>query len=310
MTTVLHIGLPKTGTTYLQEWAKLNRETLLQNGIGVLSSEASHRLATASITDPEIIARADVIAINQACSLTEAMDEIKHLGGEANLVSSEYFFTCEPSQVRAAMDDAGVSVAKIICFLRRQDRACAAGYAQEVKALGSSKRIADYGDPVYTHLLDWNDLHDQWEKAFPDAKIIFENYDACRRGGAPLLQTFMAAIEATADDAVDVPVRVNESLSAHLTELARMMNENGQRFDLQLLLEIQSKTKLPPFDFDKKVTRLFQEIYLPGNLKLAERFPGKFEDFCDDMWIPSGIDLTDKLDAKQQEAIIRYVALP
>ncbi len=309
MTAVLHIGLPKTGTTYLQEWLKLNKDRLRQNGLAVLSSAASHRLAAASLRNPAFTSRPDIMAIIRDCQMPEAVEELNGCRGESTVISSEYFFHCNPTDVKNTMDRVGVSVTKIICFLRRQDRLCASGYAQEVKSLGLAKRVADYGAVSYEPLLDWNHLHEEWTKAFPLADLVFQNFDSCGRNGS-LVETFQASIGAS-EIGTDYPSeRVNESLSAHLTELTRMMNEKRLTFDLNRLMEVHKKTKLAPFSFNKAITKAFEIIYLPSNQLLAKRYPQKFDDFGTDGWQPNGIDMTDKLDAEQQADILfRYVSV-
>ncbi|NKL63359.1 hypothetical protein [Rhizobium leguminosarum] len=308
MSVVLHIGLPKTGTTYLQEWLKLNNDKLRQSGVAVLSSAAAHRLAAASLTDSSLSSRADVLAIERDCTLPQAAKEMHDYVGHVRVVSSEYFFHCDPSDVRVTMDALGVSVSSIICYVRRQDRVCASGYAQEVKALGLAKRIADYGEVSYNPLLDWNQLYEKWETAFPSAAIIFENFESCVANGT-LVKTFRASIGATEVETFNLPERVNQSLSAHLTEFARILNEKRSAYDLDRLMDIQGRTKLPPFAFDQATTQLFERIYLPTNQLLAKRFPLKFEEYCTSGWRPNGIDMTDRLDAEQQADILfRYVS--
>ncbi|NKM54609.1 hypothetical protein GFL21_08755 [Rhizobium anhuiense] len=308
MHVVLHIGLPKTGTTYLQEWLKLNSDKLRQSGVAVLSSVAAHRLAAASLMDSPLSSRADVVAIERDCTLPQAAKEVQDCLGHVTVISSEYFFHCDPSDVRATMEALGASVSKIICYLRRQDRVCASGYAQEVKALGLAKRVADYGEVSYEPLLDWNRLYEKWETAFPCATVTFENFESCVANGT-LVETFRASIGAAEVETFDLPERVNESLSAHLTEFARMLNEKRTAYDLDRLMDIQSRTKLPPFAFDQTTTRMFETIYLATNQLLTKRFPLKFDEYCISGWRPDGIDMTDRLGPEQQADILfHYVS--
>jgi hypothetical protein len=310
MRTILHIGLPKTGSTYLQEWLKLNKEKLHQSGIAILSSPAAHRLAVASLNDPTLDGRLDVMEIKGQCELADAIGEVKAKGDDVLVISSEYFYHCNPLAVRDLIDHAGGdTVISVTCFLRRQDRLCASGYVQEVKALGLSKRIPDYGPVPYTSFLDWNNLYETWSEAFA-CPIKFENFDACGADGE-LVSTFKRAIGIQHLDTEDLPWRVNEGLSAHLTEFARMMNERAISFDFDLMMKVEQKTALPKFSFDQHVTEMFEEIYRPSNSLLAQRFPGRFDDYSTSGWQPSGIDMTDKLDAEQQARIlVHFVSLP
>lgn len=309
MPAILHIGLPKTGTTYIQEWLKLNSDVLSEVGIATLSSLSSHRLATASMEDSKISSRADVMEIERQWQLREALQELTSCGQRTTLVSSEYFFHCNPDDVKTLLDSAAVPVSKIVCFLRRQDRISASGYAQEVNHLGSYKRVTEYGDVKYEEPLDWNNLHEKWTNAFPLAEIVLENFDACQATDS-LVDTFRIAIGISHLKTKDLATHVNKSLSADLTELARMMNETGAPFHFDRMLEIERHTELPRFSFAPPITRMFEAVYGASNLLLAQKFPLRFDDFCATNWQPAGIDMTDKLDSRRlADILIDFISL-
>ncbi len=303
MKAILHIGLPKTATTYLQEWLKLNRTRLSAHGIAAISSESSHRLAAASISDAALSERQDVAGIKTNQSLHDAINELQNCGANSAVISSEYFFHCDPADVQKVMAVTGVPVGKIICYIRRQDRISASGYAQEVKALGLARRVADYGRIEYTPLLDWDRLFSAWQEIFPAAEVAFHNFDICGANGS-LLDIFRAEIGDTDDDVLMLPERINESLSANLTELVRMMNERQRRSDLSKLMEIQKKTTFAPFSFNEQTTQLFELAYLQCNQSLAARFPERFGDFGHHGWRPNGVDMTDRLGVEDMTRIL------
>lgn len=304
MTVILHIGLPKTGTTYLQEWLKLNRGRLAQEGISAISSAASHRLAAATLSDPALCDRADVVTLRETISLPSAIEEIRSCGSEQSpVISSEYFFHCDPADVARTMEAIGIPVSKILCFVRRQDRISASGYAQEVKTLGMTMRISDYPGISYTPFLDWNNIAETWQKSFPSANTAFHNFDACSADGS-LLDIFRSEIGDFGAEPLMLTERVNESLSAHLTEFVRMMNEKQQRTSLSRLMEIQKGTNYPPYSFDQRFTQMFENTYIQSNKTLADRFPGRFDDFCEPGWRPTGIDMTDKLGPEEIARIL------
>ncbi|MDP9837912.1 hypothetical protein J2T09_002672 [Neorhizobium huautlense] len=303
MTVILHIGLPKTGTTYLQEWLSLNRERLAQDGISAISSESSHRFAAEALSDPALCKRSDVVAIRETSTFDFAIEELRNCGEQSSVISSEYFFHCDPTLVADMMKAIGNPVSKILCFVRRQDRISASGYAQEVKTLGMTTRISDYSEVSYTPFLDWNNIAETWQQAFPLADIAFHNFDACSANGS-LLDIFRSEIGDVGAEPLMLTERVNESLSAHLTEFVRMMNEKRQRTSLSRLMEIQKGTNYPPYSFDQRFTQLFEETYIQSNRALADRFPNRFDEFCEPGWRPTGIDMTDKLGPEEIARIL------
>ncbi len=152
----LHIGLPKTGTTYLQEWLKLNSAVLAKAGLNVVPSLSAHRLAVATLGE-ELSRRPDIVDICSQVSLEQALADAACDGA---IISSEYFSLASPEQVQELFQTVGLSVSKTIAYLRRQDILSSAGYAQEIKALGTTHEI---GDVIYTDALDWMLLRQSWK---------------------------------------------------------------------------------------------------------------------------------------------------
>jgi hypothetical protein len=65
-TLTLHIGLPKTGTTYIQGWLQARRAALADVGVWVPArSIFAHRLACEFIADTRRAARGDVVHIKE-----------------------------------------------------------------------------------------------------------------------------------------------------------------------------------------------------------------------------------------------------
>jgi hypothetical protein len=292
LSVILHIGVPKTGSTYLQEWLALNAQILAESGVTAISSAAAHRFGVEAFGNEGNGHRSDIAAIRDSCGLEEAIAEVQAAGNGVAVISSEYFHTCPPARVKEIFDGAALEVTKILCFLRRQDRLCASGYAQEVKALGLSTRLTD---AVYTDLLDWNVLLETWQSAFPDASVVFENFDKCRAESS-LVTRFKQAIGIDGIHTDDPQFVSNPSLSAEMTELARLLNERQKSYDLKRLFEIQRHRQFTPFSFNKKLTAQFEELFRPSNERFAKRFPGSFDDYALPGWQPNGKDMTDQLD--------------
>ena len=103
-----HIGLPKTGTTYLQDALWLNRDELRARGLLLPGrSRRRHLLASLDLReDPTLVDRpGDIRAPWQ-----ELATEVAAWSGDA-VISHEFFAAAAPHQIRRALDDlAGAEV--------------------------------------------------------------------------------------------------------------------------------------------------------------------------------------------------------
>lgn len=272
----LHIGLPKTGTSYLQRLMVKHRAKLVAAGVWVTGHPVhAHRLAIESITDERRAAQADVRNI-RATDLAAAEAELKRGLEDPHfrrlVVSSEYFFEADPAKVRtrfAALTDAPV---RIIVFLRRQDRLIESGYNQEVKAMGHREAPRT---PVYTPRLDWSLVLGAWADSFDAANVTAIGYDKAAAQNA-VVERFFQALGIPAPKGFDDPDRtVNESLPADLLEFKRIANTFGE-FGLQSWLyeAVAQGTWAGRFRFSREMATRFLELYAESNRATVERFLG------------------------------------
>jgi len=277
-TLTLHIGLPKTGTTYIQGWLRTRRAALAERGIFVPARDIfPHRLACEFIGDARRAARADVVHIRQT-PFAAALDDLAGALRDARvghcIVSSEYFFEAEPSLVAALRQAAPDMDIRIIAFLRRQDRIIESGYNQEVKAMGITNKIA-LG--AYQKRLDWLQLFEDWAAAFGEANVTLVNFDTVARAGGVLAEFCRAAglpaeLAAGADDRAR-----NESLPADLLEFKRLANmlagSAGKDAPVEDFLARAMEAGIggPPFRFAPEAARAHLAHYAQSNRALATR---------------------------------------
>jgi hypothetical protein len=292
--TVLHIGVPKTGTTFLQYWLARNERSLLQDGIASLSLLSAHKLAVECIADYAMSQRSDVLWLKQAKPLVHVLDECARLSSarEARtlIISSEYFTVASPTAAKTLLNRYAGPISKVIVYLRRQDHYAASYYSQVVKALGESKTFGQVGETIYTKNLDWNKLVSVWREAFPHAVVVARNYEQ-RRAGNALLQDFLDLIGCPLKEFEDSPVRDNPTLDSERTEVARILNERAQPFNLEHLLRIQAQDPKPPFGLSAEMTSAFESEYRRSNEALSKAFPGEFDDWPNQGWSPRGLDM-------------------
>jgi len=314
--TALHIGIAKTGTTYLQNWLQRHRAPLLERGVYVPTSPMhAHRLAVEFIIDEARRSRDDIQAILRT-PLSEAVDQLKRMQDAAAhtiILSSEYFWLGKPHRMLPFFRDHGVPVQTVIAYVRRQDRLIEAGYNQEVKAM---KLSAPLGDHRYINLYDWSELHATWSAGIPAAQIKLRNYDPLAATGG-LLRDFLTQIDQglrsqfSDDDFVDGD-RANASLPADLLEFKRLLNA-ADLADMMPAFErayrAQAKTLLSFRMSPERQRRCFEE-YVRCNEMLADKFPGQsFEEYADfNAWNTSpGADLTHQLSAEWVVQLLKAV---
>ena len=123
---LLHAGLPKTGTTTVQNWLVENAPLLRAEGIFTpAKSQSTHRLAIEGVISRKRRAQPDFRPI-----MTLRMDEVRReIEGAARdaaisriVLSSEYFSIAEPLLVKWLLSQMSLSEVTVIFVLRRQDR--------------------------------------------------------------------------------------------------------------------------------------------------------------------------------------------
>ncbi len=163
----LHIGVPKTASTYIQNFLRENRLKLAEHGVFVPTKPIyPHRLATFFLTSDYWRARPDVIEIEKTPFDTALLDarqcfddpRCRHL-----IISSEYFYYVDPAHAVAKLRDVfGPELElKVIVYIRDQASLILSGDNQDVKRLA---KTAPRPTPHYSTMYDWRALLDLWSE--------------------------------------------------------------------------------------------------------------------------------------------------
>ncbi|BCH07962.1 hypothetical protein MesoLj131c_22200 [Mesorhizobium sp. 131-3-5] len=292
---ILHIGLAKTGTTFLQNWLRYNSFILRQAGFHVAPDMASHQVAGSLVQDVSRRAMGDIIFLANLPDQRETLFSFDLV----SIISSEFFYICNPLHVAEYFKKEGVDVVMIVCVLRRQDILAASGYAQDVKSLGRSDIVTG---AAYFPYLDWNCLYESWAGAFPDAAMRMINYSP-----RSLLSAFKMLLGIGIDTIDQVQeIHTNRSLNAEMTEVARMLNERGLPPMSEALLALQRNLPGPPFGLPPYVVRQFEDAYLGSNRRLAERLQDpEFEEMSRPGWNTDGVCMAGQIDDARFAEIIK-----
>lgn len=292
---ILHIGLPKTGTTTLQNWSQLNSAALAAEGIFALPNILEGcRLAAQCITNPKRLEQPDIPHIKSLPfdhARRALIEGASREGVHTSMVTSEYFFVADPVQVAKMFAEMDLKVTRVICFVRRQDDLLASGYNQDVKALG---RADIYSPPsVYTPHYDWCIVRKNWQHVFPNAEITLHNFDYHRQHGT-LIDIFARDIGASSTYKLPNSPTTNESLSAELLEIVRAANAIGLPQIAKLATAAQDAGLVgTPFALNDIDRQTILNNYRDSNARLATEDPlGEFVDFARDADARPGINLT------------------
>jgi hypothetical protein len=283
---ILHIGLPKTGSSFLQRWLDLNNDFVayLPNEYG------GNRLAIECCDMREFAGRSDFIANIERTSLQEiraqlAAFEVRY--APRLIISSEYFFLARPAAIRTKFAEFGLNVVKIICLLRRQDRIIASGFAQDVKALNHKDPIA-ISPGGYTAWYDWLKLMNDYQSAFPAAEFVPLEFDYMRKTGG-LLARWKHEIGCVSDtfDSILFDVKVNPSLPGELVEVCRAANQLGipylSSFALMAAQDgLVAGNYALPSEHQEEIRNGFADLNDKFVSKLRD--PTGFEDYTKEHW--------------------------
>ncbi|HET8664760.1 MAG TPA: hypothetical protein VFM08_10645 [Nocardioides sp.] len=230
----LHIGLPKTGTTYLQRTLWDNKAELAEAGL-LLPGRHRRRHLLASMDlrgDPKLAIRAGDVAAPWADLVTESLD----WQGDV-LVSHEFFGPASPDQIRFAVESlAGADVHVIITA--REMVGLAISRWQEYVRNGGRRPIDDYPpDRPYDPADAWGwssfdlaDILDRWGSVIDHGRIHVLPMVAAGGDPSRLLTRFLAVM---GYDGVPIAVpkeRVNEGLGLVEAELLRRTTQHMTDF--------------------------------------------------------------------------------
>lgn len=225
-TLYLHIGLPKTGSSALQQFFYDNRKKLMDNGLFYpltgLDGWAHHHFP-ASINGRNFKTNKSLSELLQGITAEPDFNP-----RYAVLLSSEAFHNLRPGtdikKLQQALKDCDV---KIIVYFRRQDYWIQSAYNQSVKS--HRARITDSIEKYiekksFDKTLNYPRFLKKWEEAFGFENIIVKVYEK-EQMPQGLFQNFL--------DIFNVPIRnsllepkgnVNPSLSPFALNMLRSMN--------------------------------------------------------------------------------------
>jgi hypothetical protein len=229
---LVHVGAPKTGTTYLQDVLFLNRESLAAQGI----------LYPADRFDEHFLAALDLMELpwggleRQAVGAWDRLAERVRTWPGTVIVSHEILATASRQQVRRALDSFGDAEVHVVLSARDLARQIPAEWQENVKhrrTLGYRDFLDKIRDPGRAgELASWfwgvqevPDVLDRWGASLPPDRVHLVTVP---KPGAPrdLLWTRFTTVLGLADLELELETdRANPSMGVPETALVRRINQ-------------------------------------------------------------------------------------
>jgi hypothetical protein len=300
----LHIGVPKTATSYIQGWLHQNRHRLRDSGVFVPDRPIlAHRLAVEHLNSGVWEKRPDVKEIRKT-TLEEAMHgfraAVRSPSTAVAIVSSEYFYYADAKKAVSAIQQLAPDV-NVVVYIRSQADLVLSGYNQEVKRLG---KIIARPAPQYQPLYDWGLLLDAWADAVGKDRIKAISFDASARNRT-ILEDFIAAScpsisKPFAEGLFENTAFQNESLPADLLEFKRLANTLGNSglYDYEWLEEaLRSGYVGPRYGMSAEEADQWRAYYQASNEYAAREY---FSGASVDKIFPAGADRDPGVDLTGQ----------
>ncbi|WP_148613999.1 DUF6752 domain-containing protein [Nocardioides rubriscoriae] len=228
----LHVGSPKSGTTYLQRVLEVNRGLLADAGVLVVGGSQVDRIHAAMVVrdDP----RLERLPARRRQAWQRLVDQVRSWPGESAVLSYELFSAASRPQAEKALADlAAIEGLEVHVVVTSRDLGLAVPSAwQERLKFGLRKRLEAWTPPPESHqrsewgwrTMDPAGVARRWGSTLPPAQVHVVTVP--RAGGDPAELWHRFAEACALDDlAVELSVgRSNESLGVVESELLRRVN--------------------------------------------------------------------------------------
>ncbi|HJQ06855.1 MAG TPA: DUF6752 domain-containing protein [Nocardioides sp.] len=225
-TLYLHVGSPKSGTTYLQRILDANRDVLAAAGVLVVGSAQVDRVQAALQVreDP----RWEKLPEARRDMWGTLVAEIRAWQGDSAILSYELFCAASAEQSKRALADLDGIDVHVVVTARDLAGAVPSAWQEQLK-FGTTKPLEEWSPAGRNREWGWRTLDPssvakRWGASLPADHVHVVTVPAQPTTDSELWERFAAACGVT-DVAVDLAVpRVNESLGVVQAELLRRVN--------------------------------------------------------------------------------------
>lgn len=262
-TVFLHIGTPKTATTYLQSVLTLNADRLARDGVlfpeegryadGRKHLLLHHNIAAARRTTYQLgqesrLRRSGLIGKERLAELEAGLRrEVRESECDSAVVTCENFWKLENRQIARLIEVFSGFTVKIIVYLRRQDRLLDS-MLTNLTLIGSvekyKQKILDPSSE-YRKLCDYYPILRKWESYVGIENMEVRAYDADRLVDNDIVVDFLGCVGVDVAEEYVRPARENESLSRVGVEIKAILN--GLMMDMSRANRLVPSQRYIPF---------------------------------------------------------------
>jgi hypothetical protein len=232
----LHVGAPKSGTTYLQRVLEKNRTVLAEAGVLVVGERHLDRVHAAMAVRDD--ARLETLPDRAATAWQRLVKQIRHWRGDVAILSYELFAGASAEQAAAALADLDGLEVHVVITARDLARAVPSAWQERLKfalttplelwkpppAKGGARK--EWG----WRTMDPAGVAARWGATLPPERVHVVTVPREPGDGQELWRRFAAACGLDSGplaDGIDPVVeRANESLGLVAAELLRRVNEH------------------------------------------------------------------------------------
>lgn len=271
----IHVGLPKSGTSYLQSVLRQSEEALAAQGLDLLPRTAvGRRFLTVALrgrlnpeTDPPAAFRV----------LRRLRREATEATGDRALISHEVLGALTPDQAGNLLDRLPGYEPHLIITVRDLARSLASGWQQEMQALSPTgleefmRESGSYEQPSYNfhRRRVVQSVLTRWGQHVPPERIHIVTVPPRSAGPRVLLERFCEVLEVDPDTLDLEAPRQNTALGVTQAELMRRIN-----------IALGDKLSHPRGDYDKHAKRFLAKQVLLQQAGRQTKMPESAREWC------------------------------
>ncbi|WP_372728868.1 DUF6752 domain-containing protein [Nocardioides sp.] len=227
----LHVGAPKSGTTYLQRVLEQNRTVLADAGVLVAGERHLDRIHAAMVVREDD--RLESLPPRASEAWQRLVTEIRDWRGEVAILSYELFAGASAAQAQAALADLDGIETHVVITARDFGRAVPSAWQERLK-FALTTRLEDWkpkpGKAGTRSEWGWRTMDPsgvaaRWGSGLPPERVHVVTVPGEAGDGQELWRRFAAACRIDVPALDPVVERANESLGVVAAELLRRVNE-------------------------------------------------------------------------------------
>lgn len=266
----LHIGVARTGTTFLQDSLYANRHLLAQQGYVFPILPAGVETALIGL---------DIFRGSREHTAL-FRERIERHPDHHVIVSNEMIYKniCELNDIhllKYVLEEFGREI-KVICYVRRQDEAIVSGYPIEISR-GRREPLTLDAKGSNAAVLDYHKILKRWRQVFGPENVIIRRFGRSyfREGRLEADFAGQIGLDISGFEFVE---NTNKSFNADAVEIVRRLNENQLRMPHDTLNFLRSQIfplgERKPVGISREERLAFLERFEKSNQALAKQFLG------------------------------------